>query len=315
MSEKVERFRLDRTAHLDELARKAARWATDHADEIRDADPELPPALFNRDADNWSPLLAISEAAGGKCPEQAREAAAICCAAPGVEDASQLELLLGDIRDVFAAKQASESMAAGEITSAAMVRKLVDIEGRPWAEIGKSQRPLTQNKLARLLKPLGVGPERVGPEDERARGYKRERFTEAFDRYLPGQEGFQTVHPSRTQQKQATPRISDPSSPDPLDGSENLGNRRNSSRLDGWTVAKEGDGENAHVRRVITSADDTVAATSSAGGALNLWPDGAGFDPDLRGVADPVISAALSEAIHANYDGVLAVLRRRAGHT
>jgi putative DNA primase/helicase len=315
MSEKVERFRLDRTAHLDELARKTARWAADHADEIRDADPELPPALFNRDADNWSPLLAIAEAAGGKWPERAREAAAICCAAPGVEDASQLELLLGDIRDVFAANQADESTSADEITSAALVRQLIDIEGRPWAEMGKSQKPLTQNKLARMLKPLGVGPEEIGPTASRLRGYKRGRFADAFDRYLSPEEGSQSVHPSRTQQNQATPRIFKPSSGSGLDACENLGNPSNSSQLDGWTVAKGGDGENAHVRRVITSADDAVAATSSAGGALNLWPDGAGFDPDLRGVADPVISAALREAIRANYDAILAILRREAGLT
>ena len=189
-SEKVDNFRLDRTAHLDELARKAARWASDNAARIQDADPALPAGLFNRDGDNWRPLLAIAEAAGGKWPDRAREAAAICCAVAGVEDASQVELLLSDIRDVFAAKKADGITLADEITSAALVERLVAIEGHPWAEMGKSQRPLTQTRLARMLRPLGIGPEKVGPEDKRLQGYSRDRFKEAFSRYLPSDGGF-----------------------------------------------------------------------------------------------------------------------------
>ena len=87
-SEHVECFRLDRTVHLDVLARKAARWAADKAEQIRNTDPELPTGLFNRDGDNWRPLLVIAEVAGGKWPERAREAAALSCALAGVEDGS-----------------------------------------------------------------------------------------------------------------------------------------------------------------------------------------------------------------------------------
>ena len=36
------------------------------------------------------------------------------------------------------------------------------MEGHPWAEMGKSRKPITLNKLARMLKPLGVGPVPVG---------------------------------------------------------------------------------------------------------------------------------------------------------
>ena len=41
-SEKVASFRFDRVGHLDVLARKAARWAQDHAGTIAAADPEMP---------------------------------------------------------------------------------------------------------------------------------------------------------------------------------------------------------------------------------------------------------------------------------
>ena len=66
-----------------------------------------------------------------------------------------------------------------------MVERLVEIEGHPWAEMGKSRKPLSQNRLAQMLKPLGIGPEKVGPEEKRLQGYKHERFKEAFARYLP----------------------------------------------------------------------------------------------------------------------------------
>ena len=52
------------------------------------------------------------------------------------------------------------------------------------AELGKSRKPLTQNGLARRLKPLGIAPGNVGPEAARVRGYVRAHFKEAFERYL-----------------------------------------------------------------------------------------------------------------------------------
>jgi hypothetical protein len=56
--EAIEAFRFDRTGSLDQLARQAARWAMDHADHVRGADPDMPAGVFNRAADNWRPLLA-----------------------------------------------------------------------------------------------------------------------------------------------------------------------------------------------------------------------------------------------------------------
>jgi hypothetical protein len=59
-------------------------------------------------------------------------------------DASRLELLLGDIRDAFAKE------GEAEIASADLVKALVAIEGRSWAEMGKARKPMTQNMLARI---------------------------------------------------------------------------------------------------------------------------------------------------------------------
>jgi putative DNA primase/helicase len=178
-SEPIEPFRLDRTEHLDVLARQIARWSQDNAEAIRAADPAMPPGVFNRDADNLRPLLAIANVAGGEWPERAREAA-LAGREVGQDEGSRLELLLGDIRDIFTA------LELDRISSADLVKKLVEIEGRPWAEYGRSGKPLTQNRLARLLspKPLAITPHRIRIGADNLNSYELWQFQEAFERYL-----------------------------------------------------------------------------------------------------------------------------------
>ena len=192
-SEAAESFRVDRVGHLEVLARKTARWAADNAEAVARADPAMLDSLFNREADNWRPLFAIAEAAGGEWPRRVREAATK--AAAGSEAASLVELLLGDIQDIFTKRKENRVERSDEIPSADLVGALVAIEGHPWAELGKSRKPLTQNGLARRLKPLGIGPGNVGPEDNRIRGYLLEQFKEAFSRYLGSEGAFKP--PSR----------------------------------------------------------------------------------------------------------------------
>ena len=164
------------------LARQAARWAQDHAGTIAAADPEMP-GIHNREADNWAPLLAIADAAGGAWPERARAAAAAGHVAGG-DEASLIELLLGDIRDIFAKREANKVEPVDRISSGDLVAALVAIEGRPWAELGKSRKPLTQNGLARRLKPLAITSENIRIGDKVPKGYLLVWFREAFSRYL-----------------------------------------------------------------------------------------------------------------------------------
>ena len=181
-SEKVASFRFDRVGHLDVLARQAARWAQDHAGTIAAADPEMP-GIHNREADNWAPLLAIADAAGGAWPERARAAATAGHVAGG-DEASLIELLLGDIRDIFAKREENKVDSVDRISSGDLVAALVAIEGRPWAELGKSRKPLTQNGLARRLKPLAITSENIRIGDKVPKGYLLVWFREAFSRYL-----------------------------------------------------------------------------------------------------------------------------------
>jgi putative DNA primase/helicase len=67
---------------LGELARKIARWTLDNRDKVQRAAPLLPDALDDRASDNWRPLIALADTAGGKWPGRARAAALALSGAP-----------------------------------------------------------------------------------------------------------------------------------------------------------------------------------------------------------------------------------------
>ena len=175
--EAVESLRLDRPNGLDTLARMAARWAADQLDGLRDADPAVPEGVFNRAADNWRPLLAIADAAGGNWPERARSTAVALAAE--YSDESRRVQLLSDIADAFEAKQTDR------LSSDALTAHLIGLEDRSWAEWSKG-RPLSKNQLARLMKPFGVSPGSIRLDDGRTpKGYYLSAFDDALARYLP----------------------------------------------------------------------------------------------------------------------------------
>jgi putative DNA primase/helicase len=183
-SETIEPFRLDRTEHLDVLARKVVRWTQDNAEAVRAADPVMPEGIINREADNWRPLLAIAEVAGGEWPERARKAALQGREVDEADKRSVLELLLSDTRDIFRATDGLDKIASETLTN-----RLAALDGRPWPEFSRG-KPLTQNKLARLYKPLGIAPQQIRfTADDSRKGYYFHQFEEAFDRYLPPEGG------------------------------------------------------------------------------------------------------------------------------
>ena len=63
-NERVDRLSGGQEEALKLLARKAARWVADHADNLSD-DPPMPEQLRGRNADNWQSLIAIADQAGG----------------------------------------------------------------------------------------------------------------------------------------------------------------------------------------------------------------------------------------------------------
>jgi len=175
--ERVERMRLDRLSYLEPLRQKIARWVGDHETGLRDADPPVPETLDDRAADNWRPLLAVADEAGGVWPARARDAA-ILLSLGRSDEAGHREQLLADIRTVWAEN------GKDRLPSVDMVAALVAMKERPWGEIFRG-RPLTPNGLARLLSGFGIAPKNVRTEAGVYKGYLRADFADASQRYLP----------------------------------------------------------------------------------------------------------------------------------
>ena len=62
---------------------------------------------------------------------------------------------------------------------------MTKIEGRPWAEFGKSGKPISANQLAKLVRRFGVTSENLRHGSDVLKGYCLERFADAFERFLP----------------------------------------------------------------------------------------------------------------------------------
>jgi hypothetical protein len=141
----------------------------------------MPDGAFNRLADNWRPLLAVAELAGGGWPARAREAFRLLTATSDMDAQGLGAMLLTDIREVFGRE------GQGRLTSRALADALGEFEGRPWAEFGKSRRPISPNQLATQLKKFGVAPRmmHIPGEEKNKRGYDVADFAEVFERFLP----------------------------------------------------------------------------------------------------------------------------------
>jgi hypothetical protein len=172
----IEQLRQDRLSHLVPLLRKTARWAADNAEALTASDPQLPPILQARLGDNWRPLLAIADLAGGEWPARARRIAE-AFAAEATDNIASV-LMLGDVYDLF------EARGVDALHSQDIIDHLNDIEDRRWAEWNKG-RGVTKNTLATILKSFDVHPRQVWAGDRNLKGYTREHIHLAYIPYLP----------------------------------------------------------------------------------------------------------------------------------
>jgi hypothetical protein len=175
----VERFRSDRVSQLDELGRKIARWVHDNAQKLKSWDDDAPAELNDRAADNWRPLLAIADVAGGDWPTVARRVAIDL--SEDSDDETAGVKLLGDLRDLF------EEASSEQLATTKIIKELAEKEDRPWKE-WRQGREITAQQLSKLLKPFGIAPGTIRVSGKKtAKGYQRSRFGDAFDRYLTAQ--------------------------------------------------------------------------------------------------------------------------------
>ena len=159
-----------------------SRWSDDNVDALRGANPVLPETFHNRLASNWRPLFAIAELIGDGWPDKLKAAA---IKLTPVENDSLGVMLLSDIRMIFAEQRADK------ISTADLLSGLHAIEGRPWNEYGRQQKPITATKLAKLLAPYDIRPGSKRLGGDTFKGYGLDSFEDAFNRYLGGSEPSQ----------------------------------------------------------------------------------------------------------------------------
>ena len=176
LTQRVTALAIDFTEQMLPVRRRILRWITDNIDTVK-FDIEAAPAMSNdRARQNWAVLAAFTQVMGPKAH------AALLQAASELSDTSEIEEniegdLLSDICDRLALVKGLF------IQSTVLVTELVKLTERPWGEVNHG-RPLTANKLAKLLKHFKIKPETFRDGAVTHRGYSVSALQAVCDRYL-----------------------------------------------------------------------------------------------------------------------------------
>jgi hypothetical protein len=163
------------------LAKLATDWVREHFEELAAAEPSCPDCLYNRARDNWLPLLAVADVAGGHWPQTARAAAQALSGER--EDPTEGIKLLADIRQVF------DQSGEDRLPTDRLIRGLAALDGRPWGDYaegfrGQDPRPITDRQLAKILGPFGIKSKTIRIGAATPKGYTRADLDDAWERYL-----------------------------------------------------------------------------------------------------------------------------------
>ena len=172
-------------------------WALEAEQYLRD--PRLVPAklagLDSRRNQIWRVLFRIADLAGGDWPLDARTVALSLSSGETSDDESSLGVqLLRDIREVFV----EEHVAAADL-----VARLNSLDQSPWGGWSDGSG-INSRSLGWKLKPYGIKAKSVRVDDQTPKGYERDQFMDAWDRYLripetKEQQATQPAFPSRSE--------------------------------------------------------------------------------------------------------------------
>ena len=212
--EKPKRFDSRHVQHEVELCRKLARWVADNRVALAACDPVLPEGAFNRVADNWRPLFAIAEVAGGEWPQRCLAAFENLTRVEREDTDSLRIMLLIDIREVFrgewpAPLEGQPPKPVERIFSKDLNDNLEEMTERPWPEVRRGGKAITVRWLASNLAAFGIHSKNIRIGEDQAKGYERAQFDKVFAKYIPEdpvyapnplQGGNLSVPPSHTRQ-------------------------------------------------------------------------------------------------------------------
>ncbi|NLZ18439.1 MAG: DUF3631 domain-containing protein [Desulfobulbaceae bacterium] len=176
-TERVERLRYAEPSLFPNLRSMLARFAEDCQEAVRIARPDLPESLNDRQQDNWEPLLAIAQVAGGDWPSKALKAALKLSGTESMAQTIGTELLT-DIRTIF------ENRNIDRIKTADLIDALCDDDEAPWCTYNRG-KAISSRQIAKRLKDYGISSTTIRISGTTAKGYLLADFTEAFSRYIP----------------------------------------------------------------------------------------------------------------------------------
>jgi hypothetical protein len=160
------------------LRGQLARWAADNGKALSLARPLMPDGFLNRMASNWQLMFAIADSLGEEAGRRARDAAQQIA---GISDVTSAGVeLLRDIKVMF------QRSTLDYLTSKAIIADLTADPEKRWAEWSRG-RPITEKGVAGLLHEYRIVSKAVGPK-QRAKGYRKADFADAWERYLPPKE-------------------------------------------------------------------------------------------------------------------------------
>jgi putative DNA primase/helicase len=210
-NQSIKKMRIGPMPELDVLARKIRRWTDDNQEAVakayeQDPYPDMPTEVFNRAADNWTPLFVVADVIGGEWPAKVRAAAVAAVGASQTE--SRRVELLRDLQSIFSELDATKgnrlpvtvatSGRLGQIlhldrgqpdriASREVVLLLNLKEDRPWKTYNRG-REITELQVANLLDDFEIRPSqlrfKINGSGTRLKGYLKVWFEDAWARYL-----------------------------------------------------------------------------------------------------------------------------------
>ena len=189
-TEHVERFRQRRAEEQGARLANALHQLreTDGFAALDGVEPDLPDELDDRAQDVWEPLFALADLAGGESGPSAP-------ARP--PSGSRAGASWKTTRSGFGCSPiASRRSTDARRSRPGLVSHLNGLEEASWQGWGKQRAEpgLTARDLAYLLRPYAIRSTDVhqveGTSRHTLRGYRRESFEDAWDRYLPSRGGL-----------------------------------------------------------------------------------------------------------------------------
>jgi hypothetical protein len=163
---KLERIRPQDRMQFKDIHDRIQAWANAAGRGLTASHSQMPDGFNNRLADNWRPLFAIADQAGGTWPQRAQDAAVKLS---GNLDRSFGEKALAAIRDAF------DEKGVTKLSSHEVAKGIEDA----------LECTLTQSSLAATLKPFGIAPKAMRIGTAVLRGYERHQFEDMWARYCP----------------------------------------------------------------------------------------------------------------------------------